>query len=51
MKGGGPTGRDVGCRVHDSGAQSIPTATATIVDFNSERYDTDSMHDGGGGEP
>lgn len=32
------------CRVFHSVNQSIPDATSTILAFDSERYDTDSMH-------
>jgi hypothetical protein len=36
----------VGCYVYDSGAgQSIPNATYTIRNFNTELYDTDGFHD------
>jgi len=33
------------CRVYHSAAQAIATGTNTPLAFNSERYDTDSMHD------
>lgn len=32
------------CRVYNNAAQSITDNTETTVAFNSERYDTDSMH-------
>jgi hypothetical protein len=42
--GGSPT--FVGCSVYDGGAgQSIPNATYTIRNFNTELYDTDGFHD------
>lgn len=33
------------CRVYHNAAQSIPDNTVTTVAFNSERWDTASMHD------
>lgn len=33
------------CRVYHNAAQSIPNVTGTLLAFNSERYDTDTMHD------
>ena len=33
------------CRVYHSAAQSLANNTDTTLAFNSERYDTDSMHD------
>lgn len=33
------------CRVYHNAAQSIPHNTPTILAFNSERFDTDTMHD------
>lgn len=33
-----------GARVYHNANQSIPTATWTILAFNSERYDTDTIH-------
>ena len=33
------------CRVYNNASQSIPHNTLTAVTFNSERYDTDTMHD------
>lgn len=33
------------CRVYHNAAQSIANAAETPVAFNSERFDTDSMHD------
>lgn len=33
------------CRVFHSAAQSIASATNTALAFNSERYDTNTMHD------
>ena len=35
---------NVGARVYNSAAISIPNNTATILTFNSERYDTDGLH-------
>lgn len=35
----------VGARVYHNAAQSIPNATLTALAFNSERYDTDGLHD------
>jgi len=32
------------CRVYHNAAQSIPDNTTTTLVFNSERYDTDTMH-------
>ena len=32
------------CRVYHNAAQSITTATDTILDFNTERFDNDTMH-------
>jgi len=34
-----------GARVYHSVDQSIPTATETVLAFDSERYDTDAIHD------
>jgi hypothetical protein len=36
-----------GCRVYNSGNLTITTATLTALTFNSERYDTDGIHDTG----
>lgn len=33
------------CRIHDNAVQSISHNVVTTIDFNSERFDTDSMHD------
>lgn len=33
------------CRVYHSATQSLPDVTDTIVAFNSERFDTNTMHD------
>lgn len=38
-------GQDIGCRVFHAANQSIPNNAVTILAFNSERYDTDVMHD------
>ena len=35
----------VGCSVYQSTTQSIPNATYTFMNFNSELYDTNSFHD------
>ena len=32
------------CRVYHSATQSLPDAVDTVLAFNSERFDTDSMH-------
>jgi hypothetical protein len=34
-----------GCRIFHNTTQSVPNATATLVSFNSEEFDTDSYHD------
>lgn len=36
---------DIGCRVYNSGNISINNNTVTVLTFNSERWDTDSMHE------
>lgn len=33
------------CRVYNNAAQSVASATFTALAFNSERFDTDNMHD------
>lgn len=33
------------CRVYDTGSQSIPNNADTVLAFNAERYDTNTMHD------
>ncbi len=38
-------GQDISCRVTKAAAQSIPNNTDTAVIFDTERYDTDAMHD------
>jgi hypothetical protein len=43
--GGEPSLTFIGCRVYGSANQSITTATLTALSFNTERYDTDVMHD------
>ena len=35
---------DVSARVYNTSAQSITSGTATVVTFDSERYDTDTIH-------
>jgi hypothetical protein len=35
----------VGCGLFRSGVGTIPNATATIIDWNSERFDTNGFHD------
>lgn len=35
----------IGCRVYDSAATTLTTATSTALTFDLERYDTDDMHD------
>ena len=37
--------QDLGCRVRKSANQSIPNATVTTVTWDTEDYDTDTMHD------
>lgn len=39
------TGSPPACRVYHNANQSITNAVVTVVAFNSERYDTDTMHD------
>ncbi|HVW33470.1 MAG TPA: hypothetical protein VHL53_13100 [Acidimicrobiia bacterium] len=34
-----------GCRVYHNTTQSVSDNTITVVSFNSERFDTDTMHD------
>jgi hypothetical protein len=36
---------NIGARVYHNAAQSIPNTTLTALAFNSERYDTDGLHD------
>jgi len=36
---------DIGVKVTDASLQSIPNATVTAINFDTERYDTDTMHD------
>ena len=43
--GGGGGGSPQACRVFNNANQSIPTGIATVFAFNSERFDTDAMHD------
>jgi hypothetical protein len=43
---GGGGGFTEMCRVYISSAQSIPDTTQTTVSFDSESYDTDTMHEG-----
>lgn len=38
-------GQDIGCRVFHNANQSIANASNVALAFNSERYDTDGMHD------
>lgn len=40
-----PVNQVVGCRVYHNASQSIPTNTVTAIAFNSERWDTDNIHD------
>jgi hypothetical protein len=42
--GGGGTGRFVGCRAYNSTTQSIPNNVITALTFDSEEYDSDTMH-------
>lgn len=37
--------KDVGAHVYDGSSQTISHATATAVNFDTERYDTDAFHD------
>jgi hypothetical protein len=39
------TSPDISCRVYNSGNQTISNATWTDLTFDSELYDTDTMHD------
>ena len=41
----GGSGSDISARVHNSANQSIPNNAATALAMDSERFDTDSMHD------
>lgn len=36
---------DIGARVYNSANITIPDSTLTYLTFNSERYDTDAIHD------
>jgi len=38
-------GRDIGCRIKRTTSLSVSNATVTIIDFDAEDWDTDSMHD------
>lgn len=40
-------GIGVGARVYNSAAITLTTATTTLITFNSERFDTDALHDTG----
>lgn len=42
---GGGGAPDKGCRVYNSAGISIPSTTNTVLTFDSERWDTDAMHD------
>ena len=42
--GGGAAPTFVGCRVYNSTTQTIGTGSFTAVTFDSEEYDTDSLH-------
>jgi hypothetical protein len=42
VSGGGS--EDIGCRVYNNTAITIPHNTDTALTFNSERYDTDTIH-------
>jgi len=37
----------IGARVYNSGTQAIPASSVTAITFDSERYDTDSIHNTG----
>ena len=37
--------KTLGCRVRDASSQSISDSTVTPVDFDTEDFDTDAMHD------
>ncbi len=43
--GGGGGGHTEGARVYDASAQTISNNTETAIAFDSERYDTDGIHD------
>jgi len=43
--GGGGGGSDIGARVTHASAQSIISGSGVIVAFDTERWDTDTMHD------
>jgi len=42
--GGGGGGKDIGCRVFNSASLSTSSGVTLVLTFDSERYDTDSMH-------
>lgn len=42
-----PPGYTQGCRVYNNGNITINNTNETTLTFNTERYDTDSMHDTG----
>jgi len=42
--GGGGGGRDIGCSVWNSANISVVDSTEVLLTFDSEDYDTDSMH-------
>ena len=37
-------GANIGCRVYNDAAISVPNTTWTTLNFNSERWDTDNLH-------
>lgn len=40
----GPAGGDIGVRLYNSGNQTIPESSTLVVLWDSESYDTDTMH-------
>lgn len=44
---GAATGADIGCRLKNSGTQSVLAGATTALTFDQEDYDTDTMHDTG----
>ena len=43
--GGGGGGSDIGAKVTNSSSQSLTSAVVTTLNFDTESYDTDSIHD------
>lgn len=44
VPGVGGSSSFVGCRVYNSGTQSLTTSTETVLTFDSEEYDTSTLH-------